>query len=94
MIKIEEMIEQQKDKRQKEILLKFRSSFQKDDRIRVTEHKDHYEITVSHPSTEDSTGGAEGYSLDKKTGESSMTWHEHPMDMPKVKEEKKDEVDR
>jgi hypothetical protein len=42
-------------------------------------HDDHYEIIVTHPSTETGTGGAEQYFLNKKTGRWEMGWHEHPM---------------
>jgi hypothetical protein len=77
---IQEVIQSKsKDKFQKEILTKFREKFGKDDRIVVEEFPTYYEITVDHPSIEERTGGAECYILDKKTGESRMKWHEHPM---------------
>lgn len=57
----------------------FKAAFGADDNFDVTDKGDHFEIIVSHPSTESETGGAEQYFLDKKTGKWRMGWHEHPM---------------
>lgn len=50
----------------------------------VTEYESYFEIIVIHPGFTDTagnvfTGGAEQFLLDKKTGATSMGWHEHPM---------------
>jgi len=80
-ISIEELLkEKQNDKQQQNILIKFRDNFDNEADIRViNEFQDYYEITVSHKSSEEYTGGTEGYKLNKETGKSEMTWHEHPM---------------
>ncbi|MFH2142871.1 MAG: hypothetical protein ABIJ97_10635 [Bacteroidota bacterium] len=72
------------DIQQQAILNKFKNYCSPNDNISVEEFQNHYEITVSHPSEEDYTGGAEAFKVDKKTGESEMLWHEHPMKLPKI----------
>lgn len=71
------------------VLEKFKASQGAGSRFSVTEHADHYEVIVTHPSSGDQTGGAEQYFVDKKTGEAKMGWHEHPMHMPGLEEEVK-----
>ncbi len=51
------------------------------DRFRVTDHPEHYEIIVSHPSGDGFSGGAEQYFVDKETGQARMGWHEHPVEL-------------
>ncbi len=68
----------------RKFLLKFREQFSEQDRITITEHPEYFEAIVSHPDTrtEDGqiyTGGAEQYFINKKSGEVTMGWHEHPM---------------
>jgi hypothetical protein len=48
--------------------------FEEDERIRITEGKDYYEMICSRGIEK----GAESYVIDKKTGERSMAWHEMP----------------
>ncbi len=67
------------DQQQKERLIRFRRTFSENDHVFVQEFDKYYEITVTHPSSETATGGAEGYRMDKITGEVEMIWHEHPM---------------
>jgi hypothetical protein len=60
--------------------------FAYDERIKITEEKDYYEMTCSRGYE----SGAECYHIDKKTGERSMIWHETPYpgdDMKLVKPE-------
>lgn len=64
------------------VIKTFKAAFAVTDDFVVNDEGDHYEIIVTHPSTEGRTGGAEQYILDKKTGEWKMGWHEHPMPMP------------
>lgn len=64
-----------------DVLSVFKGAFGSEDTFDVNDKGDHYEIIVSHPSTESHTGGAEQYFLDKKTGKWRMGWHEHPMPM-------------
>jgi hypothetical protein len=76
----EELIKQKKnEKNQLKILNNFREEFNADERFYIEEYKDYYQITVSHKSSNEYSGGAECYKLDKKTGKSEMIWHEHPM---------------
>jgi len=70
---------------QRRALEQFRARHGPRDRFTVTEHPDRYEIVVSHPSSDNLTGGAEQYFVDKETGEARMGWHEHPMEMPEVR---------
>ena len=80
IMSIDKMIEKKKkDKKQMKLLIKFQKQYTSEDRIDVEEFKDYYKITVDHPVNEGYTGGAECYKLDKKTGETEMIWHEHPM---------------
>jgi hypothetical protein len=48
--------------------------FAEDERIKITEEKDFYEMICSRGYE----SGAECYHIDKKTGERSMIWHETP----------------
>ncbi len=59
----------------------FKAAFGVRDDHLVNDEGDHYEIIVHHPCTDDATGGAEQYIMDKKTGKWRMGWHEHPMPM-------------
>jgi hypothetical protein len=79
------------DKRQQVLLIEFKNKYQKDDNILVEEFQNYYELIIDHPGIDGFTGGAECYKLDKKTGESEMIWHEHPMKLPEFeyKKEKK-----
>ncbi len=67
------------NKQECEILIQFKQKFGKADQIVVEEFIDYFQLIVTHPSADGYSGGAECYKLDKKTGESSMVWHEHPM---------------
>ncbi len=80
------------DQRQRELLNQFRQTLSRNDNVLVQEFDDHYEITVTHPSSENFTGGAEGYRLDKVSGKIEMIWHEHPMPFS-VKKEKITNID-
>jgi len=57
----------------------FKAAFNVTDDHLVNDEGDHFEIIVTHPSTDGATGGAEQYIMDKKTGKWRMGWHEHPM---------------
>ena len=50
--------------------------FAEDERIRIIDKGNHYEMTC----TRGSRFGAECYSIDKKSGERDMLWHEMPFD--------------
>lgn len=80
-IEIEKTIELIDVEKYRKMLIKFKSRFQEDDSFLVTSHSDCFEIIVTHPSQGNYSGGAEQYFLDKKTGESKMGWHEHPMEI-------------
>ena len=73
------LIQKKNDKEQTKILVEFRMTFDEKDRFSIEEYRDYYQITVSHSSQEGYSGGAECYRLDKKTGQSKIIWHEHPM---------------
>ena len=81
-----ELIESMKDGRHKARLVEFKRSFSETDRFYIAELEDRFEITVSHRSSGGYTGGAEAYSLDKRSGKIMMLWHEHPMRMPGIEE--------
>lgn len=81
-LSLDQAIEQEEDQRLRAHLVSFAEGLHEEDRTRVTEHDDRWEIVVSHPSSGGSTGGAEQYFVDKVTGEATMGWHEHPMDRP------------
>lgn len=59
------------------------------DGMSVQETRKGYEVIFSRDD-----GSAEGYSMDPKTGEMTMIWHEHPDrdDMPEIVEEGKKET--
>jgi hypothetical protein len=59
--------------KQNQVLEDFLKTFGKETKANVTEFDMYYEIIISRES-----GGAEKYKLDKKTGSSTMIWHEHP----------------
>ena len=92
-IDINELIKlKEADKYQQKVLIDFKNSQSTEDCLSVEEFKDHYKIIVEHPDTNNYTGGAEAYKVNKKTGKSEMIWHEHPMKFPEIKnqeEEKK-----
>lgn len=84
-IDIDEAIKLQKDQKERDILTQFRNQYNSDVCITVIEHEDTWEITVEHPDTDQEyTGGAEGYSIHRQTGESEMIWHEHPMEIDEI----------
>ncbi len=67
------------DNEVKELISVIRNKLmKKDDSAEIYEYNDAYEISINHPATESATGGAEGYRMDKKTGDIKMIWHEHP----------------
>ena len=72
------------NKKEQIILIEFGKSYHPNDLIRVTEFQTYFELTVEHPSVDGFTSGAEGYTLNKKTGKSEMIWHEEPMKLPKL----------
>ena len=80
-MEIEGALELIQDKKHRDILIQHQKEHGSSE-ITVTEKEDVFETIVTHPSTEDQTGGAEQYFVDKKTGESTMGWHEHPMARP------------
>jgi len=80
-MEIDKAIELVTDKKCKEILIQHKIEHEYSE-ISVTEKEDIFETIVTHPSTEYKTGGAEQYFIDKKTGKSTMGWHEHPMVLP------------
>jgi hypothetical protein len=82
-MKIKEAIELVTEKKYKKILTQHRERHV-DSEITVTDKGDVFETIVTHPPTEDETGGAEQYFIDKKTGETTMGWHEHPMELPET----------
>lgn len=88
-IDIEKLIKlKEDDKQQQTLLIKFRNYYRTDDNISVEEFQNYYKIIVDHPDVNGHTGGAECYKVYKKTGESEMIWHEHPMKLPEeIKEE-------
>ncbi|PKV52331.1 hypothetical protein ATE84_4443 [Aquimarina sp. MAR_2010_214] len=81
---IKELIKLKKnDKRQQKMLVNFKKNSQEEDDISVIELPNYFELTVTHhQEKKDYTGGAEGYTLYKKTGKIEMIWHEHPMKLP------------
>jgi len=81
-VSIDEMIKIVKNHRQRKFLSKFRQTLDDEDSVLVEEYEDHYEIKVIHPSKGNYSGGAEKYSLDKKTGNTRIIWHEHPVRIP------------
>jgi len=81
-IDIEKAIELIKVEKYTKMLFEFKNRFQESDSILVSSHNNYFEIIVTHPSNDNSSGGAEQYFLDKKTGEYKMGWHEHPMEIP------------
>jgi hypothetical protein len=90
-ISIEDLIKSKNDKKQVTILTHFFETHQEESvRMIVTESKDLYEIIVYHPSSPGLKGGVEQYFLNKKTGESHMGWHEHPMKIQEYIIEQKD----
>lgn len=87
-VDIDEAIKLQNGQIEREILTQFRDQYNSDVRITVMEREDTWEIIVEHPETDQEfTGGAEGYSIHRQTGESEMIWHEHPMEIEEIVEE-------
>ena len=78
-MEIEQAVPLIKDDRQKQMLMDFKCRFNDGDSFAVTSHPNNFEIMVSHPSDDNSTGGAEQYFLDKNTGKIKVGWHEPPM---------------
>ncbi|TPN84691.1 hypothetical protein [Aquimarina algicola] len=86
IVDIEKVIElKANDKEQQEMLINFKNKYKADKRISVEEFQNHYELIVSHEGKSGYTGGAEGYTMDKKTGKIEMIWHESPMKLPEKK---------
>jgi len=82
---IDKAIKTIRDPRHKQALGTFRSHYERDIEISVTETESQYEIIVYHPSTQETwTGGTEQYLLDKKTAMIHLGWHEHPMKIPQI----------
>ena len=83
---IERFILGRKDPKQREFLRRFMENHVNEgDVVRlVNEDENAYEFIVSHPGEKGWTGGAEQYFLDKKTGDVTMGWHEHPMQVPEI----------
>lgn len=52
--------------------------------VRLTDNGASFEARVSRRSRSGMSGGSEAYSIDKKTLEKKMLWHEHPQAMPKM----------
>lgn len=52
---------------------KIAALFEPNDSLSIKEHSEHFEVSASRIG-----GGAEGYTINKKTFEKKMTWHEHP----------------
>lgn len=89
IIPIDEMILLKKKKiKQKRLLENFKKEYSEKDRIVVEEYLRYFKITVDLEGNETSTGGAVCYTINKKTGEKKMAWHEHPMEILKIKEQK------
>jgi len=85
---INEMIKlKEGNQNQIKLLKEFKKQYGDTHRMTVSEFKDHYEIIVSHPNSNEYTGGAECYRLNKKTGITEMIWHEHPMEIPDINKE-------
>jgi hypothetical protein len=87
-IDIEDLIKiKKRNKKQMKILIDFKNKFPTTAEITVIrETPELYEILVTRKGTDDYTGGAENYELDKKSGTSKMIWHEHPMKIEILKE--------
>lgn len=79
-VDIEEIIKAKTTtKKQQAILSSFRDDYTDKHKISVEEFSNHYIIIVSHPSSDQYSGGAECYQVSKETGASEMLWHESPM---------------
>lgn len=79
-VSIDDLIKLKKnDDSEKMMLLKFKNTYKGGESIYVSELHDYFRITVSHIGKNGFTGGAEGYTLNKKTSEVEMIWHENPM---------------
>lgn len=85
---ITEAIDLVKDKQHREFLVGYAKGLGPGDDAVVAQHETSFEFIVSHASHDGRTGGAEQYFMDKKTGKITMGWHEHPMPMPEMIEEK------
>lgn len=74
-IDIEDLIKiKKRNKQQMKILMDFKNNFPTTAEITVIrETPELYEILVTRKSTDDYTGGAENYELDKKSGTSNIT---------------------
>jgi len=51
-------------------------------RIKVEDLGDAWAVTIYRPARDGYTGGAEQYRVDKRTRQSTLRWHEHPMKQP------------
>lgn len=76
---IDDFIKLEDDDDEKAKLIKFRNAYKNGEFIYVSENQAYFKITVTHIGRNGFTGGAEGYTLNKKNGEVEMTWHEKPM---------------
>lgn len=80
---IDKAIDLTKSENHKKLLKDFKNQNAGTESILVTSHFSNFEIIVTNKSTEDYTGGAAQYFLDKKTGDLKMGWHEAPMKIEK-----------
>jgi len=67
-------LENKQEKIIKFVLKSVACPFRDDERITITEKEYHYEMICSRGLQK----GAECYHIDKKSGERTMIWHEHP----------------
>ena len=59
-------------------LLQLTKLFKPEERVTLVERGDAYEATVTRPGPAGMTGGTEAYSIDKRTLEKKLLWHEAP----------------
>jgi hypothetical protein len=83
LIEIDKAIDLTKSEDHKKLLMDFKSQHTGAESILVTSHSSNFEIIVTDKSSEDYTGGAAQYFLDKKTGDIKTGWHEAPMKIEK-----------
>jgi len=86
-IRLKDAIPAVEDVGQQQALRQFQEQCDAAAEVYVTAYEAYFEIIVVHPVFTDTagnvfTGGAEQFLLDKKTGATSMGWHEHPMPLP------------
>lgn len=80
MTDIDKAIDLTKSESHKKLLQNFKSQYATEAAsIQVASHSDNFEIIVTGLDSEEYTGGAAQYFLNKKTGEIKMGWHEAPV---------------